>query len=530
MNERDSHTLKFAFERCLRKYANRTAVICGGSTYTYREIDTGSNALANELVNLGVRVDDRVAVMMTNRIEYVIARLAIIKAGATLMPINPDLSTQEIDYMLSGPDVQYVICDDDSIGHLESLDDAGDRFEHVIVAGSASEGRPPNYSDYESHVDSGDGSTPPLVEVTGDNFAGHHYTGGTTGKPKGVLFTERSRLTNLFANMFELDIKTTDTLLLSTPVAHAARVFLKAGLLSGATIVLREGFDVEQTFRDIETQEISWTFMVPTMIHRLLEGFDDYEFDISSMETFVYGAAPISPTDLQDALEIFGPVFIQLYGQTEVPNLISTLGKQEHRYGLEHKESILQSAGQPCLMADVKIVDSTSGEVQSVGNVGEIVAKAPYTMERYFDLPEKTAETMDDGWVHTGDIGRFDEDGYLYLLDRESDMIITGGLNVYSVEVEDVLVEHPAVAEIAVIGIPDDEWGEAIMAYIVPDALDSDRDAVRSEIFEFAAENLSAYKKPKRIEFVDTLPKTKYGKIDKTALRDRHWDGERNIH
>jgi len=230
----------------------------------------------------------------------------------------------------------------------------------------------------------------------------------------------------------------------------------------------------------------------------------------------------MTPARFREGIDAFGHVFVQFYGQTEVPNLISTFGKQEHRFAVDaDDEERLSSAGTPTLMSRVKVADLETGEELPAGEVGEVLATAPFTMDEYFERPEKTRETVTDGWIHTGDIGKIDDDGYLYLLDRESDVIITGGMNVYSTEVEEVIDQHSAVAEVAVIGIPDDEWGEAVHAVVVTS---SDAEPSVDDIRSICEEQLADYKVPKSIEFVHDIPKTPYGKQDKVALRDRYWE------
>jgi fatty-acyl-CoA synthase/long-chain acyl-CoA synthetase len=315
-----------------------------------------------------------------------------------------------------------------------------------------------------------------------------------------------------------------------TPLPHSAAVFLWGGLLTGATVLVQDGFDPQKALELVDEQSVTWTFMVPTMIYRVLNAPELADYETSSIETLVYGAAPMTPARLREGLNEFGPVFLQFYGQTEVPNLITTFGKREHEQAVQRdRTERLSSAGQPCLMADVKIVDVESSEPQPPGEEGEILATAPYVMQEYFERPEAMTETMtDDGWVHTGDIGELDEDGYVYLLDRASDIIITGGMNVYSTEVEEALDEHPDVSQVAVIGVPHEDWGEAVKAVVIPEGEGSAE--LESDILTFAAEHLADYKQPKNVDFVESIPETPYGKMDKKALRDRYWeDRERRI-
>lgn len=510
-------TLTEALIKSLDRFSDRVAVTVGGSAYTYGELDERSNAVANALVERGVEPGDRVALMMSNCLGYVIADLALLKAGAVKLPLNDMLTKDEFQYMLSDSGTETVIAGPTFTDTLASLDASLETLDRGFVIDSESD-QFDSLADLETE---GDTTEPPSVSISPDSPVGHFYTGGTTGDPKGVIHSHDNFLQNVYAHITELDMTGDDTLLLMTPLPHSAGLFLWAALLLGAESVIRPGFEPEQALRDIEDHQVTWSFLVPTMIYTLLDDPRLDETDTSSLETLVYGAAPMTPARLREGLEEFGAVFTQFYGQTEVPNLITVLGKEEHRIAIdEEEEQRLGSAGQPTLMADVKIVDTETGEWQPPGREGEIMATAPYVMDEYWELPEKTAETVEDGWVHTGDIGKRDEDGYVYLLDRKSNMIISGGMNVYSTDVEDVLATHPNVAQVAVIGVPDEKWGEAVTAIIVPDG-----EVTSADIHDFSDDELGDYKRPKHVEFRDELPKTPYGKIDKKALREPYWDG-----
>lgn len=515
-------TLKDAFETNLRKYADRTAVIDGDQSLTYRELDQRANAVAHALVEHDVDVGDRVALVLSNRLEYVVADLAVIKAGATKLPLNDMLTVEEFEYMFADSGAETVICGPNFTDTIASIQENVPDLETVIGIEDASpEGFVP-FADLD-----GDEPDPPEQSPGGDDVAGHYYTGGTTGKPKGVLHTHNGVTTNVYAHIIELGVTGDDTLLLMTPLPHSAGMFLWSALLTGATAVIRAGFDPDAALELLECHEVTWTFMVPTMIYRILDHPDLESADTSSLESLIYGAAPMTPARLREGLEAFGPVFLQFYGQTEVPNLITTFGKEEHRQAVEtDRDERLSSAGQPCLMADVRIVDAETGNPEDrveVGESGEILARSPYSMAEYYERPDATSETVVDGWVRTGDIGRRDEDGYVYLLDRASDLIISGGMNVYSTEVEEVLDEHDGIQEVAVIGVPDDTWGEAVTAVVVPcDGATLTED----ELLSFADDQLADYKKPKSVEFRGEVPKTPYGKMDKKRLREPYWEDE----
>lgn len=519
-----AYTLKGCFEASFARNSERMALHFDDhdESLTYAALDERSNAVANALADRGVSPGDRVALLLANRIEYVIADLAIIKAGAVKVPLNDMLTADEFEYMLSDSGASTAIVGPefvDTVADLRAEVPDLDRLVGIVENQSL----PSAFANFETLMTDGHAGTAPSVDIEPSDTVAHYYTGGTTGKPKGVVHSHRNMATNAYAHAIELGITGDDTLLLMTPLPHSAGLFLWGGLLTGATMVVRDGFEPERALRDIETRSVSWTFMVPTMIYRLLDHADLASFDTSTLETLVYGAAPMTANRLEAGIKAFGPVFLQFYGQTEVPNLITTFGKQEHERAIDAGlDERLESAGQPCLMADVKVVDYDSGDELPQGEIGEILATAPYTMDEYFERPEKTAATLADGWVRTGDIGRIDEDGFLYLLDRDSDVIITGGMNVYSTEVEEALDRHPEVREVAVIGIPHPDWGEAIHAVVVPNASSLSESALKA----FADDRLADYKKPKSVEFVDEIPKTPYGKQDKVALRDRYWDDE----
>jgi fatty-acyl-CoA synthase/long-chain acyl-CoA synthetase len=515
-----SLTLTSAIEQSLKRFQDRVAIEIDNEQYTFEELDKRSNTVANALIERGVNPGDRVAIMMSNCIEYVVADLALLKIGAVKLPLNDMLTEDEFEYMLSDSRASTAIAGPNFISTLDHLDDRVEAIDRRI--GIADE-VPDSFERFAVLEDEGEGQQSPDIGVSPADPCGHFYTGGTTGDPKGVIHSQDNFLTCMYSHLMELDITSRDTLLLMTPLPHSAGAMLWAALLAGSKTVVRDGFNPRQALSDIE-DGVTWTFLVPTMIYTVLDHPDLEETDTSSLETLVYGAAPMTPARLREGIEAFGHVFIQFYGQTEVPNVITVLDKEDHRIALESgNEHRLSSAGQPTLMADVKINDPDGDGRKPRGEEGEIMATAPYVLNEYWEQPEKTEETVENGWVHTGDIGKRDEDGFVYLLDRKSNMIISGGMNVYSTEVEEALAAHPKINQVAVIGVPDEKWGEAVTAIIVP----TEGDAVdKTNIKNFADDELADYKKPKDIEFVDELPKTPYGKIDKKALREPYWEEE----
>jgi acyl-CoA synthetase (AMP-forming)/AMP-acid ligase II len=298
-------------------------------------------------------------------------------------------------------------------------------------------------------------------------------------------------------------------------------------LLKGGRIIIKEGFDPEAVLKVIEKEKITWTFMVPTMIYAFMDNKNRVNYDLSSLRTIAYGAAPISPRRLEEAIQELGPIFLQAYSQMEVANQTTTMSKDQHVEAIKKgKKHRLSSCGMPILMSQVKIVDDQGKEV-AANQPGELITKGPHMMKCYWKRPEDTQKTIIDGWLFTGDMARRDKDGFIYLVDRKKDMIISGGMNIYSAEVEHILSQHNGVSEAIVIGLPDEKWGEIVCAVVVKA---QNIDVSEKDLIDFCGERLSAYKKPKKIEFVDHIPRTNIGKLDKKAVRKRYWDNEeRNI-
>jgi fatty-acyl-CoA synthase/long-chain acyl-CoA synthetase len=308
---------------------------------------------------------------------------------------------------------------------------------------------------------------------------------------------------NLFSHISCLDIRAEEVMLLTTPLPHSSGYHMVAAFLQGAHVVIEARFDPSRFFALCQQLKVTWTMLVPTMLYRLLDHPSAGTAAHQSLNTVVYGAAPISRARLAEGLSKFGSVFLQIYGQTECPNLITTLSKDDHR-----EPHLLSSCGRVVPLVELRLRPDESG-------AGEVEVNSPYLLTEYFRNTDATNDALQNGWLRTGDLGRL-EDGYLFLVDRAKDMIISGGMNVYSTEVEGVLREHPDVKEAAVVGLPHPDWGEAVTAVVV-----TDHGADAEQIRQFAKARLSAYKVPKNVHIVDDLPLTQYGKIDKRLIRER---------
>jgi acyl-CoA synthetase (AMP-forming)/AMP-acid ligase II len=519
-------TIGELFRRTVRYYSGRVAVKHGERAITYAELGAQVNRLANALAGIGLRHGERVALLMWNCPEYVVCDFATATAGLVKVPLNHLLTRDEVQFRIQDSEAVAIVCDDHFAPMVEELITSCPSLSHRICITEGGRSAPAGFTPFADLLARG-APRDADIAVGHDDLAGIMYTGGTTGRSKGVMHTHKSVLAINFSEELEFDVARGDVLLQVAPLPHATQFLLLPGFLRGGTHVLMKKFDPDEVLRTIERERVSWTFMVPTMIYVLLGEPALANYDHSSLRTVIYGAAPMSPDKLEQAIELMGPVFLQVYAQMEVANQTTTLTKEDHVEALRIARHRLGSCGRPIAMAQVRIVDGDDRDVP-LGEAGEILIRGPHMMRGYWRREEETAKTMRGGWIHTGDVAKSDEDGFIYVVDRAKDMIISGGMNVYSVEVENVLMEHPDVLEACVIGVPDEKWGEAVVAFVVA------RHGARpegQELIGFTGRKLAAYSRPKRVELVTDIPKTPYGKMDKKAIRARFWgDHGRQVH
>ncbi len=498
-------TLAGILRGAIARYRPRIALRVGDDQWTYGDLDAASDALAAGLTKLGMARGHRIALYMKNCAEYVVADLALLKIGAVKVPLNEYQSTGDVTHILNETGAKALVAHQSLLAGLGSTSAERPRLPHVVCVPEAGLGAtyPGQHRWDNVLVDE------PFVAVQSapDDIALITYTGGTTGTPKGVVQKQASLALNLYAHIVAGEVSATDLMLLSTPLPHSAGYHLQACLLQGGQVILQRRFDPPTFYAVVEECRISWAFLVPTMIYRLLEYGGSPGRDHSSLRTIVYGAAPMSSAQLHRAIDKFGLCFIQLYGQTECPNYITALTKDDHR-----NPDLHESCGKAVPFVDV----ATTAEDHK--GLGEVIVRSPYLLSEYLKNPDATRTTLQDGWLHTGDIGYIDDDGYLFLKDRAKDMVISGGMNIYTSEVEQVIKRHPAVADAAVIGLPHADWGEQVHAVV---AIRNDAEITGNTLIDFCKGKLSRYKVPKTIEFRAALPLTSYGKVDKKALR-RH--------
>lgn len=505
-------TLRSLFETAFAQHRSRPALVVDGVERTYGELDHEANRLAHALRERGVGPGDPVALMLPNCAEYVIADLALIKLGAAKVPLNDMLVDEECRYALRDSGARAAVASAARAAVAAEVL-AEDGPLHAVIVTGRTGSCPPGTADW-NQVLAGCPATAPAVTVSETDRGLLLYTGGTTGRPKGVVHQQRQLALNLLAHRLETELRADDRLLLTSPLPHSAGFLLQTGLLTGAVTHLEAGFDPVRVLEAVERKGITFLFLVPTMIYRLLDRLADTPRDVTGLRTILYGAAPMSVDRLAEGLERFGPVFVQLYGQSEAPNFITRLPREAHVAGPEDANR-LTSCGRPAAMCHVRILDE-QGRAVPPGVPGEVVVRTPYTMVGYHGRAEATAQALRDGWLHTGDIGYLDDEQYLYLVDRKNDMIITGGMNVYCTEVETVVAQVEGVREVAVIGVPHPDWGEAVVACVVPERPGTlDPQAVT----DHCRAAMAAYKRPKHVVEIAAIPLTPYGKADKKKLR-----------
>ena len=501
------------------RFPNHVVVVDQEKRLTAKELLERSNRLANTLLGLGLKKGDRVAVLLNNCRQSIECFYGIARAGLVFVPMNTRYSAPEHLYLLNDSEARAILLGQeftDVVGPI--LAEASTVSQAIGVTGKA----PQLMRSYEELLAQASPQEP-KVEISDEDLYSIRYTAGTTGRPKGVLHTHRNNIVMLYNVLLDgFPIQEGDAIVLTAPVTHASGTQILPHIVKGAKVVVLPGFDVKTLLEIIQKERITTLYLVPTMIVMLLAYPELKKYDLSSLKTIRYGASPISPEVLKRSIEVFGNIFVQGYGLTEGLNPLTVLLKEDHILdGSEKSFKRLSSIGREVTVARVRIMDE-EGKFLPPGQVGEIVVQSDQNMKGYWKKPEATAETLRDGWLHTRDLGYLDEDGYVYLVDRKDDMIVSGGFNVYPKEVEDVLYRHPAVLEAAVFGIPDDKWGEAVKAAV---SLKPGMKAAEEEIIEHCKKHLAGYKKPKSVDFVEALPKSVYGKILRRALKEPYWKG-----
>ncbi|WP_432985479.1 AMP-binding protein [Dactylosporangium sp. CA-233914] len=495
----------------------------GDDAWTYHDVGEMSHRIALGLTRLGVRRGDRVAVLSTNHPIAFVAMLAILRADAVYVPLNASSTVQEIGPLVESTDARTILYHPALVSKVEGLRTAiGKELTGVRLLPGSGDSSDPSLDDVMARA----GARAPAPSAGSEDAAWMAGTGGTTGRPKIVVIPHRALMTQTYGFLAHLP-EPHPVQLAAAPLTHAAGGLTLPVLMQGGTTVVHQGVDIAAIMRDIERFKITRLFLPPTAIYSMLAHPEVEHHDYSSLRYFLYGAAPMSINKLREAWRIFGPVMTQFYGQSEAPMICTFMSPQDHKEALcdPQKEMRLASAGRESLVARVAILDR-NGRSLPAGEVGEIVVRSDLRMTGYLDNPGETALVdRGNGWHGTSDLGRLDEDGFVYIVDRDRDVIITGGFNVYPSEVERVLLSMPEIRDCAVIGVPDDHWGEAVTAVVESvDAMDLDPSA----IIAVCKEQLGPVKAPKSV-IIRELPRSSVGKVLKKELRAEYWAGRSRL-
>jgi long-chain acyl-CoA synthetase len=496
-------------------YPDTEAFVCGSERIDFKNFNGRVNRLVHGLQALKVQKGDIIGILSWNCLEYTDVYGAAMKGGFIASPFNPRLHVDEMEYLINYSQANTLFVGPELVSTVNRLRPKLTGVKNYVCLGNSA-------ADMLSHGDllAMHQEDEPNVALSKDDPLLIFYTSGTTGPPRGALYTHQRKLDNTHIKALEMGLKAGDKHIMVLPFFHiGGDSHVWPFFIVGACNVImpQQSFNPHLSLQTIESEQATDIQIVPTQLNAMLSREDLAEYDLSSLTRIYYAASPMPLELLKKGMEVFGPIFSQGYGQTESGPQICSLSRQAHQVleGSPEEKKVLQSCGQPSLGVHVRIIDKAGKDVDT-GEVGEVIAQSDSIMVEYWQRPEETREALIDGWLHTGDLGYYDEKGFIYLVDRKKDMIVTGGENVYSREVEEVLYMHPAISEAAVIGIPDPLWVERVHALVV---LRKDAVATEKSIIQFCKEHIASYKTPKSIEFKESLPKNPQGKILKKELK-----------
>ncbi|GLC97131.1 acyl-CoA synthetase [Cupriavidus sp. TA19] len=502
----------------IERFPDRIAFRNDEATVSYRALGEKISQIAQYFDSIGLQPGDTVAQLAVNRFEVFAIIAAVYMRGLRSVTLHAMGSEADHEYVLDDCGASVLIVDAYHEARGMALRERCGKVRTWLSLGEI-----PGFDDLGDAIN--DYQPAPLIAY-GDSevIVRLAYTGGTTGRPKGVMLSNRALATNVVIDLAVKEWPEEIKYLCVAPISHGAGSLVVPTLMRGGCVTLMRSFSAGGVIDTINRYGCNVTWLVPTMLYALLDSERVYEVDWSKFHSLIYSAAPTSPSRIRQALNLLGPILIQSYGQTESPNSILIMGKQDHS-GLSDAQ--LASAGRPSPLMRVCLLDAEGVEVPA-GERGEVCVRGPLLMSGYLNNPTETASALKGGWLHTGDIAYKDVDGLYYIVDRKKDMIISGGFNVYPKEIEDAICAHPSVASAAVIGVPDEKWGELVMAYV---QLKDGCQLSEEEIAATVREAKGAVATPKRVQFIDALPLTALGKIDKKALRSLHWNaGQRSVH
>ena len=499
----------------------------GDRVLRYDEAAAQSHRFARALIDSGLSVGDRIGVLMGNRPEFALLYYAAAQAGVVPVPLNVRLSPAEWEYILADSGARLIVAANEFAPAIAGMHPRLPQLQTLIsLDGAPADGAPAPWIDFEAWLAAQPPTAPDRdVPETADLY--QMYTSGTTGHPKGAVLTHRAVTAHLTQVAQVVRVGRGEQVLVVAPMYHAAGGMTTFNTVAqGGCALIQSSFDPAAVVQALD-QEVVAATLVPAIIQAcLLRVPDMRQRQFAALRIIYYGSSPIAPDTLRDAMATFRCDFAQAYGMTEMTAGSTNLSPDDHRRALSDRPELLTSAGRPLMGVQVRIVDEHDVPLPP-GEMGQVLMRGPQLMRAYWNRPDETAEALRDGWLHSGDAGTLDENGYLYILDRVKDMIVSGGENVYPRVIEDALMDHPAVAEVAVIGVPDPQWGETVKALVVR----LDGQAVEAaELIEYCRNRLAGFERPRSVEFLDEFPRTASGKVLKRRLREPYWRGhERRV-
>ena len=504
-----------------REHPNTPFAVLGDRQVTYGEAGAETNRLANALLSAGLRPGDRVALLSKNSIEYAFAFYGASKAGIVPVPLNYRLAAPEWAYIINDAQAKMLVASAAYVGVADGFrHDLKTVQQYVAIDADGAEG----WQDYRRWTGAAP-ATAPDCHITDGHDVYQMYTSGTTGHPKGAVLTHGAVSSQLGQISLVVKGSPGERTLIVAPMYHAAAaVTVFMSIYWGGCLYIQEDFSPPEVVRALSEENVTQTTLVPAMIQACLVFVPDIaQRNFDNLRRITYGASPIAEETLRRAVEVFKCEFAQGYGMTETTAVISYLLPLDHERALREKPELLLSAGRPLAGTEVRVVDESDNSLPN-GHIGEIIARGPQMMRGYWNLPDESAEALKGGWMHTGDAGVLDDEGYIYIQDRVKDMIVSGGENIYPRIIEEVLFKHPAIADAAVIGVPHEQWGETVKAIAV---LREGMTATEEEIIDFCRDKLGGYERPRSVDFVAALPRNPTGKVLKRQLREPYWAGQK---
>lgn len=513
-------------ERAARLYPGKTAVVDGARRFSYREFQQRANRLANLLLRLGVGKGDRVCILSPNSHFFLESFYGVSRIGAILVPLNYRLTSEDHRYIIDHAGVTTLLVDGEYTGVIDEIRGDLPKVKHFITAQHGAETPPQGWSDWEAGIADVSDAAPPAVDIDENDIVSINYTSGTTARPKGVMLTHRNCYLNAYNMIAHLGIHHDDVELWTLPMFHCngwGGVYALTGM--GGTHVVLRAVEAESIYNLIEQEKVSFACMAPAVLRTILDYPDKEKHKISTRPRFTVAGAPPPAAFIERLEKELGWRFIQIYGLTETAPLL-TVSHPDFNYR-EGDYARRARAGVAGLGVDIQVLDDAGRPVPRDGqSVGEVCARSNVVFEGYWEQPDQTAACIRDGFFHTGDLAVWDENESIHIVDRKKDVIISGGENISSPEVEDALYQHPAVLECAVIGVPHEKWGETPKALIV---LREGESPDQAELLEFCRARLAHFKCPSSVEFVSALPRTVTGKLQKFKLRESYWKGARRV-